>query len=117
MFEALNVREYIVLSFRSVKITPGGYKNNYILLSDILDFFPPELIGGPNGDEAGQQAIIYFGISDPVRADIDGEKKFFRVRGPLTRRFFEAHKLEAGDRVIFEKVGKHEYHLYPQRTI
>jgi hypothetical protein len=111
------VRECINLSFRSVKITDGGYKNDYILLSDILDFFPVELIGGSNGDEAGQKATIYFGISEPVRADIDGKKKFFRVRGPLTRRFFEAHQLRPGDRVIFEKVGDLEYHLYPQRTI
>ncbi|RMJ02943.1 hypothetical protein DOQ08_02408 [Marinobacter litoralis] len=105
------------MNFRSVKITPGGYRNHYILLSDILDFFPSELIGGSNEDEAGQRATIYFGISEPVMADIDGEKNFFRVRGPLTRRFFEAHQLKAGDRVIFEKVGHHEYHLYPQRAI
>ncbi|QEW06870.1 DNA binding protein [Nitrincola iocasae] len=105
------------MKYRSVKLNENSFKNNYILLTEIMDFFPPELIGGSNKVESAEEATLYIGVCEPVKADIDGAKKFFRVRGPLTRRFFEAHELKPGDEVIFERVGHHEYHLYPRRNL
>jgi len=104
------------MSYRRVQLTKSSFDNDYIKLTEILDFFPKELFGGSNKEEQSNiKATLYFGISDAVEADIDGSKNFFRVRGPFTRRFFAAHSLQPGDFVVFEKTGQYQYHVYPQR--
>jgi hypothetical protein len=104
------------LNYRYVRINQSSIDNSYILLTSIMDFFPPEIIGGKNKHLAAQKARLCIGTGDLVDTDIDGTKYLFRERA-WTRRFFHVHSLVPGDQVIIECTGQHTYHLYPYRQL
>jgi len=101
--------------FRVVELTQGDLNNNHLYLSDVIDLFPSESIGGPNESEHGAQLEIHCGIAEPVFTDIAGDKKIFRKRSWVGE-FFQSHALYAGSRVIIERTGANRYHIYPVRT-
>ena len=104
------------MKFVEIELTQGNINNNHLYLSSIIDFFPPESIGGSNEADLAHRVLeIHSSVASPVRTDIAGDKKIFRRRG-WVRDFFEAHKLEAGDWVVIDKTGKDRYHVYPKRN-
>lgn len=55
----------------------------------------------------------YVGLPETERTDIAGPPHLdFRRRGPI-RRFFEHHKLQAGDKIAIEKRSDYEYRVTP----
>ncbi len=101
--------------YRMIELTQGNLNNNHLYLSGVIDFFPEESIGGPNGTELGTALEIHCGIAQPVLTDIAGDKKIFRKRSWVGE-FFRAHSLSAGSKIIIEKTGINRYHVYPMRT-
>ncbi|MBP1142843.1 MULTISPECIES: hypothetical protein [Pseudomonas] len=101
--------------FRIVELTQGNLNNNHLYLSNVIDFFPAESIGGPNEIELGALLEIHCGIAEPVFTDIAGDKKIFRKRSWVGE-FFKCHALSAGSRIVIERTGDNRYHLYPVRA-
>lgn len=104
------------MEFVEIELTQGNINNDHLYLSSVIEFFPPDSIGGSNDSSLAPRALeVHSGISSPVRTDIVGDKKIFRRRAWVGE-FFEVHNLAAGDRVVIEKTGIDRYHVYPKRA-
>lgn len=103
------------MAFVTIELTQGNIKNNHLYLSSVIEFFPPSVIGGANKDDLAEKSlIIHAGLDELITSDIAGDKKIFRSRGWVSR-FFKAHGLKAGDKVVIEHVDAFTYHVYPSR--
>jgi len=99
---------------RIIRLTEGAINNSYIGLREHKDFFPRDSIGASGKKKGkGKPLRLYVaGIAEAIDTDIAGDKMFFRWRG--WSRFFDLHKLHAGDKVVIEKVSDYEYKVYPK---
>ena len=98
-----------------VKLTQGNINNNHLYLTEVMELFPTESVGGSSElDQANLHLEIHSGIDAPVMTDIAGDKKIFRKRAWVGE-FFRVHDLKAGDEIILERTGLHRYHIYPKR--
>jgi len=105
------------MEYVAIELTQGNINNSHLYLSSVIEFFPPNAVGGPNEEsEAELKLEIHSGIEQPVLTDIAGDKKIFRKRS-WVREFFEVHDLRAGDKVIIERTGTHRYHVFPMRRV
>jgi hypothetical protein len=94
-----------------IEITQGNIDNNHIYLRSIFDRFPADAKGGSNKVSAAKKEIIVeWGDPDPVRTDLDGEKKFFRARGWIGR-FYKLNQAKAGDKVRIEETAPYRYRV------
>ena len=101
--------------YREVRITDGALKNSYFYVKGIVDFFPDDVFGGANRDKSAERKLtIFWGAGRPVKSDIAGDKNVLRERS-WVRDFYEAHKIQRGDKVIVEKISEYRYHIYPKR--
>jgi len=81
-------------------LSGGNIRNNHFYLTDFIDRFPRDTIGGRNRSEAASREIsIDWGGPQPVLSDIDASKRMFRRRGWVGQ-FFEASDAREGDSVI-----------------
>jgi hypothetical protein len=104
------------MEFVEIELTQGNLNHDHLYLSSVIEFFPPDSIGGSNDSNLAPRALeVHSGIASPVRTDIAGDKKIFRRRAWVGE-FFKVHNLAAGDRVIIEKTGADRYHVYPKRA-
>lgn len=95
---------------RLLKVTPGNLSQSHIYVTGHYDFFPLDCIGpsrkSGNGD-ATPIEILLDGLNETVQTDIGRNAKtgkprsFFRGR-TWVRRFFEHHRINAGDRDLRE---------------
>jgi len=108
---------------RLISITRGNLGHNHIYLSGHFDFFPPDSYGkSSKAKGTGQPLRLRVeGLPKPVETDIATDAKngaprnFFRKRG-WVRQFFERHEIREGDVVAIERLGEHEYRVYPFET-
>ena len=102
---------------RLIAVTDGNIEHKHIYLSGHHDFFPKESYGASNGKErlGVPLTLNVDGLANPVETDLasrGGQRYFFRKRG-WVRRFFEKHEIQPGDVIAIERLGKHEYRVYP----
>jgi hypothetical protein len=96
---------------RSVLVTEGGLKNHYIRLTDVMDFFPAEAVGGTSATDRGRVLLqITFTPGSTISTDIDGSKKILRERRAV-RRFLGLSRAAAGDTVEIIKTDATAYTL------
>jgi hypothetical protein len=97
----------------TVKLTEGNLNNAYILLNRYTHMFPEDAFGERSKEEGvGKQVTLFVdGLSEPVKTDIDGKRKFFRDR-KWVRKFFEIHRLKPGDRIVIERIAEYAYRVY-----
>lgn len=101
----------------TVTVTEGSINNIYLSIEGFDRFFPADSFGGATKNECGTSLILHVrGIPDTVLTDIAGDKQIFRGRA-WCRRFYTINGLEAGDRVIIEKISDYEYNVYPEEII
>lgn len=94
-----------------VPITQGNIDNNHIYLRSIFDKFPADAKGGPNRASAAKKEIVVdWGDPEPVRTDLDGEKRFFRARSWIGR-FYKLNRAKAGDKVRIEEIAPYRYRV------
>jgi hypothetical protein len=97
----------------TIKLTDGNLNNSYILLNRYTRMFPEDAFGKRSKEEGiGKQVTLFVdGLSEPVKTDIDGKRKYFRDR-KWVRKFFEIHRLKPGDRIVIERIAKYAYRVY-----
>jgi hypothetical protein len=93
---------------RFLTVTQGNIDNRHLYLTDVLDLFPAEVLGGEDEARAAPRTVRVLWGSDAVDTDIDRTKNIFRRRGWVGRFFAEA-RVQAGDRVLLEQL---ELYLY-----
>lgn len=99
-----------------ITLTGGNLRNDHFYLTDVMDLFPSDAVGGPNEATQAQRSLeIQCGIGDPVHTDIAGDKKIFRKRAWVAE-FFEVHEMREGDVIVVERTGPSRYHIYPRRS-
>jgi hypothetical protein len=91
-------------------ITEGNLNNNHLYLSKVLDIFPRDVIGGCNKLLVASRTIRIEWGNQAVETDIVSDKKIFRKRGWMAR-FYEANRLQPGDKVLLEQVSPYVYRL------
>jgi hypothetical protein len=100
-----------------IPLTAGSINNNYIVVRKHLGYFPAQAVGEANANdgEGKKLTLHYAGLPDPVKTDIAGRPHlFFRDRGSIGR-FFDHHKLQAGDKIAIERRSDYEYDVVPVR--
>jgi hypothetical protein len=91
-------------------ITEGNLNNYHLYLSKVLDMFPSDVIGGRNKLHVASRTVRIEWGNQVVETDIVGDKKIFRKRGWMAR-FYEANRLQPGDKVLLEQVSPYVYRL------
>lgn len=99
------------------RLTGGNVRNDHINLSQFLDAFPQDVIGGRNKAEAAiRQVRIDWGGPQPVMTDIDRTKSIFRGRG-WVRRFLSASDAHEGDVVIVTETAPYQISVRLERKM
>jgi hypothetical protein len=95
---------------RYLTVTQGNLDNAHLYLTEVLDLFPADVLGGPNETHAAPRTVRVVWGSEVVETDIDRDKKIFRRRD-WVRRFFDANRITAGDRVLLEQLEPYQYRV------
>jgi hypothetical protein len=104
------------LKFGIVVVTQGNINNDHLYLSDVMDIFPKDAIGGGSIDEQAPRLLeVHSGIGYALLTDIAGDKKIFRKRA-WVKEFFSVHCISAGDAIAIENTGGYRFHIYPCRS-
>jgi hypothetical protein len=87
---------------RYLTVTQGNLDNSHLYLTEALDLFPPDVLGGPDKTQAAPRTVRVLWGTEAVDTDIVRDKNIFRRRR-WVRRFFDANRIGAGDRVVLEQ--------------
>ena len=97
-------------SSRYLTLTQANVDHSHIYLTDCMDIFPPDAVGGADKSESASRTVrVQFG-SEHVDTDIVGNKHIFRRRG-WVRRFFTENRMAAGHRVLLEQLEPYSYRV------
>lgn len=102
------------MATRTFPLQTNGQRS-YIRLTEILDFFEPEIFGGNlKTNRAPQMASIQYGSQAAFNDDIPSNHNFFRTlkRGVVTK-FLDDHKLEKGSLIMIERLAPFTYRFMP----
>src|SRR5437879_2783527 len=92
---------------RVLAVTPGNLRQSHLYIRNHYDFFPSDCFGPARKrglSNGGEVEIFLDGLNEVVKTDIATDARtgkprgFFRAR-TWVRRFFEHHKITAGDRL------------------
>lgn len=95
---------------RLLTVTQGNLNNNHLYLSQVMDLFPADAIGGANSSHAAPRKVHVEWGSGAVDTDIDRSKNIFRSRAWVAR-FVKDLRIRAGDRVLLEQLAPYLYRL------
>lgn len=97
-------------------LTEGNLRNAHFYLTDFLDRFPADAMGGRSKAEAGRPlTLIWDEGEQPVETDIDRTKRLFRKRD-WVRRFFEKTGAKAEDRIQVLRIEDEKYSINLLKT-
>jgi DNA (cytosine-5)-methyltransferase 1 len=98
-------------------VKPANIKHNHLYVTQHHDFFPADCIGGSRRIARGNPIKIYLdGLGETIETDIGSDAKtgrprsFFRDREGIGR-FYEYHRVKAGDLLALERDSDREYRL------
>lgn len=95
---------------RYLAITQGNLDNQHMYLTECMDMFPDDVMGGPDESQAAPRKVrVHYG-SSAVDTDIVQAKHIFRRRGWVGD-FFSASRVAAGDRVLLEQLEPYSYRV------
>ncbi len=110
---------------RLIRVTAGNLRNSHVYITGHHDFFPDDCIGAPSlatGKSGRPVKIRIDGLRKIIETDIARDaqsgkpRREFRSR-TWVREFFDHHKIQPGDVLALERIGKREYRLYPFDTV
>jgi hypothetical protein len=91
-------------------VTQGNLNNNHLYLTEVLDLFPLDVIGGSNRKRVAPRLVRILWGGGSVDTDIVCDKQIFRRRGWVAK-FFAKYRIEAGDSVLLERLEPYLYRL------
>jgi hypothetical protein len=97
------------LASRCLTVTQGNVNNNHLYLTDALDLFPPDVLGGPGRAQAARTVRVEWN-DESVETDIVRARNIFRSRGWIGK-FFAVNGIAAGDQVLLEKIGPYRFRV------
>jgi hypothetical protein len=95
---------------RLLTITQGNIDNCHVYLTDVMDIFPADVLGGEAEHLAAQRTVRVLWGTETVDTDINRSKNIFRRRGWVGR-FFKEARVAAGDRVVLEQLEPYLYRV------
>jgi hypothetical protein len=95
---------------RYLTLTQANLDHCHIYLTECMDLFPEDALGGPNKSAAAARTVQIQCGSQIVTTDIVRKRNFFRQRSWM-RRFVLENRLVAGDRVLLEQLGPYSYRI------
>ena len=111
-------------SKRLLVVTAGNLHQNHLYIHKHYAFFRPDCIGESKKKANGSVKpieIVLDGLNEVICTDIGTNAKTGKPRGFFrdriwVRRFFEHHKVAAGDQLALERVAGRRYRLTVERT-
>jgi len=94
----------VLNKIRKIRLTDGNIRNSYIRIRQLNS-----LIAG-EGDDSKNNIVLELEGVGQIQTYIDGKKGILADRSGI-KRFFEIHKLKAGDEVCVAKVGKNRFQV------
>ena len=104
------------LRCRFLTLTQANLDHGHIYLTECMDMFPEDALGGPNKSQAAQRTIRILYGTEVVDTDIDREKRIFRQRA-WVREFFSENRMVAGDRVWLEQLEPYLYRVSSDKEV
>jgi hypothetical protein len=95
---------------RVLTVTQRNLGNNTLNLTEVLDMFPEDVLGGPDTSQAAPRTVRVQWGNEVVETDIDRTLNIFRKRGWIAR-FFDENQLQARDRVLLERIAPYRYRV------
>ena len=95
---------------RHLMITQGNLDNSHMYLTECMDLFPEDTLGGPDESQAAPRTVRVHWGDEFVDTDIVRDKHIFRRRG-WVRQFFSAARVTAGDWVLLEQLEPYSYRV------
>src|SRR5438874_13836777 len=91
-------------------VTQGNIANNHLYLTEVLDMFPEDVLGGPEASQAAPRTVRVQWGAEVIETDVDRTKNIFRKRGWVGR-FFDENRIQAGDRILLEQLEPYLYRV------
>ncbi len=96
---------------RLLTVSQGNIDNSHLYLTEVMDLFPADVMGGEDEARAAPRTVRVLCGSDVVDTDIDRRKHIFRRRSWVGR-FFKDACVQAGDQVLLEQLEPYLYRVY-----
>jgi hypothetical protein len=102
------------MTFKNIRLQTNATRD-YILLSDVFDWFEPEIVGGTSKTEpAARNAYVIYGDIETVEDFILSDKKIFQQRkARFVRAFLDKYSLKEGDYLRLERLAPFTYRFMP----
>ncbi|MEE4099181.1 hypothetical protein [Pseudomonas viridiflava] len=102
------------MTYKIIKLRTND-ERDYIMLSDIFDWFEPEIIGGTKKSECSvRKAYVIYGDIATVEDFIVCDKKIFQQRKRrFVTAFLDKHALNEGDLIKVERLAPFTYRFLP----
>lgn len=102
------------MTFRIIKLQTNA-KRNYIMLSEIFEWFEPSIVGGTKKAEpSAQKAYVVYADIETVEDFILSDKKIFQQRkARFVTAFLDKYALKEGDPVRVERLAPFTYRFLP----
>lgn len=95
---------------RLLTITQGNLDNSHFYLTEVMDMFPDDALGGPDESQSAPRAVRVLWGNESVDTDIVRDKHIFRRRG-WVRQFFSSNRVTAGDHILLEQLEPYSYRV------
>jgi hypothetical protein len=95
---------------RQLTVTQGNIDNSHLYLTEVMDMFPADVLGGEDESRAAPRMVRVLWGGEAVDTDIDRSKHIFRRRGWVAR-FFNEGRIQAGDQVLLEQLEPYLYRV------
>lgn len=107
--------------YKSSPLRPANFKANRIQITAFRHLLPADVFGSNDKNYPAVASLKLSWRNHTVETDIpaysapkSGPREFFRSRS-FAKLFLEDSGAEVGDRVVFEKVGSHEFRLHLEK--
>lgn len=89
-------------------------ERNYILVSSIIDWFEPSIIGGSDKTRlAARKAYVIYGDVATIEDEIEGSRFFRRREKAVVTAFLDKFNLQPGDPILVERLAPYTYRFMP----
>jgi hypothetical protein len=100
----------MTIASRHLTITQGNVDNSHMYLTECMDMFPEDVLGGADESQNAPRTVRIQWGNEVVDTDIVRHKHIFRRRG-WVRQFFSETRIAAGDRVLLEQLEPYLYRV------